>query len=559
MKLILLNHRISGIVCRILLLIITGVYFTSCTDDNYDLNKRSNAFEYNPSLALTIGSTTIKLDDLLNELDSSQYIHQVNTGADSGMFYVIYEEDLNFYKGEDKFSIPGTNSANYQYNVPAAVFPPSGEIRYSVTYNFPVDFGADQRIDSMHVKQMLMDFTINSTLPQLDSLKITFPNLTLNNVPLSDSVHVTSASTQMHEDAGGYFLKFASASLGSSNLAIKLDIKLTGTPLSPFGPGSLGVIFFMDTVKYYAMYGFAGRKNLLDISDSIYLTLLNRNLTNTIEWADPRLTLSIKNSYVVLPIRFSLSDMATYSQIKNKVDSITLDPSINPYNLLYPTNLGGVAENTIEYNKQNSTIFQAIEGMPEYVKFHADAFCNPDGDSGEENMIVDTSSVKVTASFYLPIWFRAGNFGTYDTMDFDLNDAMGNDLDSIESMLFRIISENGMPINLRLQVYFADSSLNILGALFDTTKTDNTIMVGGQIGTDGKVVKPTRKIQDINFSSDQLAALKNTKKLLLAVYFSTTDFNKTNPGISPYVKFFSDYKFKLTFGCQFKARLRGYF
>jgi len=79
--------------------------------------------------------------------------------------------------------------------------------------------------------------------------------------------------------------------------------------------------------------------------------------------------------------------------------------------------------------------------------------------------MADTSQVDPNLRLYLPIWFKAGNFGTVDTIKSPFSDLLnqnGKNKNSIESMLFRIISENTLPVDINLQIIFADSIYNRL-------------------------------------------------------------------------------------------------
>jgi hypothetical protein len=138
-------------------------------------------------------------------------------------------------------------------------------------------------------------------------------------------------------------------------------------------------------------------------------------------------------------------------------------------------------------------------------------------------------------------------------MDFNLRESMGDNLDSIESMLFRIVSENGMPIDMHFQVYFTDNNYFIIDSIFHNS--NNKVLSGGKVGSNDRVISPVRSVLDIKFTKEQLKALLNTKKMLVRVYANTVDYSPVN---GKYVKFFTDYKFKLSFACQFQAKFSGY-
>jgi hypothetical protein len=237
--------------------------------------------------------------------------------------------------------------------------------------------------------------------------------------------------------------------------------------------------------------------------------------------------------------------------------NITINSSVNPVDLAYPDNIGNIVNDSIVYSRSNTSLFDALQQKPDYITFHFDAYSNPSHNTSIENIVVDTSSLKIKAEFYLPIWFKSDGFGTKDTMDFDMEKTAGKSLDSIEYMLFRVVSENGMPVSMNLQIYFAElnhDTLNILDSLYKTKEAE--ILVGGVIGSDGKVISPTPNIQDAVFNSDQLKAIKHTKKLLIKLSLKTSN-NPYDP--DGCVKFYSSYQFKLSLAFKFQAKFRGYF
>lgn len=549
MKLNYLVLKIKKPLFVAILLVVGGLSFYSCFDDKFDLHKISTAYQADPRLAITIGTAVFNIDSILTHLDSTLSIRQ----TDSGLIYVVYEKNIQFYKGEDKFLVPTQNSWNTSLPSLPANFPPGGTISITVdTFHIPVSFGSDQIIDSINIKKLLLSTNVHSTYNHPSTLTFTFPSLVKNNAPFTQVYNILAGNytNSQQSDAAGYFLKFTNASAGVSYLNVKVDFTMTGTAGSPVDPGTLDMGITVDSLKYHALYGYAGYRNLLNVTDSINIPILDQNLITNVQWANPSLKLLVKNSYVVLPIRFNVSNMATDAM------NITIDPSINPKDLNYPSNLGSVVNDSIVYTKSNTNMFQAFEQKAKYIKFHCDAWSNPLKNTSIENIIVDTSSLKINAQFYLPIWFRSGGFGTTDTMSFDLQKSLGNGLDSIQYMLFRIVSENGMPVDMKLQILFVDESYKVLTTMY---KTDSMILIGGVLDQDGRVISPTRKVMDATFNANELKAMKNTKKLLIKLFLNSAQWNKNNANNSPYVKFYSDYTFKLSFAFKFQGKFRGYF
>jgi hypothetical protein len=547
-------HSIITKVAKCLICYVIGILaFSSCVDDEYDFDKASWKYTFNPKLALTIGNTTFRIDSVLNKFENNEYIHS----TDSGLIYIVYDKDLQFYKGGEKFSISKTQgNINLVLNTSLfsfAVYPASGKVTIDTTINYPVTFGTSQRIDSMALKNMILQMAVNSTVAQPGKLVVSFPGIAKQNVQLKDSFDITALSfNETHTKNGaGHKLKFKNVVPGTSDFQVRITYTLTGTPGTRIGPGQLSFNLSTSNIEYTLLYGYLGQENLLNITDTIDLSIFNNDITDRIEWKDPNLTLFLNNSYVVLPIRLNINNVSVISR-NNTIYNINLSP--NPVDLKYPKNGELFMKDTLVYTKSNNpNLFNAIEKTPKYLRFHVDAFSNPRGDEGLENIIKDTSTIRIKSHFYLPLWFRSGEFGTVDTMDFNLRESMGDNLDSIESMLFRIVSENGMPIDMHFQVYFTDNNYFIIDSIFHNS--NNKVLSGGKVGSNDRVISPVRSVLDIKFTKEQLKALLNTKKMLVRVYANTVDYSPVN---GKYVKFFTDYKFKLSFACQFQAKFSGY-
>ncbi len=104
-----------------------------------------------------------------------------------------------------------------------------------------------------------------------------------------------------------------------------------------------------------------------------------------------------------------------------------------------------------------------------------------------------------------------------DTFPFTSSDQ----LDNLESMTFKINTDNGFPLDVNIQIYFADSLYNKL----DSLMSDNSNLLNSGVinPATGVVVSPTHTTSTITFNQARLPHLKYAKFLILKGTLNSTD------------------------------------
>ncbi len=571
-------------IAQIFIFLLSILYLISCVDKEFDLNRLSTEIEYNPKLAITIGTVSIELGDLLSDYTLPEYLKD---NPDGSMLF-IYEKDLPSFRAEQKINVPD----QLPIVIPALAFPAtipaSGEAIAQTTIDVPIVFSNNEKIDSMLVKSLSLSLTGTSSYNSAFSqeLSLTFENMNkdtvisstpqrisyVETVPISSIVNYITPNKY---NAYRYMLTFTSVSPGNSTTKLKVVFKLRGTPGTPINPASsLNLVLKVEELKYRIMYGYIGQLDLLNITDTIDLSILGRELSKNIEWYKPQLKIEIKNSYKV-PADFLIQSLfvTTYNnQLIDVSPNNALTEGNNPkYPIKRPAVLGQWAYDSVLCEKQKgyNSFYHALETQsPTNLIYTVISHANPYGEptnSTDYNILTDTSMVTGKMIFSLPIWLRSPGFGFTDTMDFDLSNMNNNNDDNnnddeenntkvtLNSMLFRIISYNQMPIDMELQVYFVDENYNILDSLYKTG--DKYILRSGNIDeATGKVLTPKLWKKDAIFDQSQLKRIENTKKIIYNVKYISADYENTKP----YVKFFKDSKLKLTFAAQFQPNIHIY-
>ncbi len=538
-------------------LAISIIAVTGCTQKDYDLSKLSNEISWNGKLALPIGSTSFTIEEILSHYDSTQFLNQNS----DGLLYIIYQKDLVSFPSSDKITVP----VQQEVKIPSVVLPPTydakGQASQKISLTFPLSCNNTQEIDSIILKNMVINFTGSSNYTHNGLLIISFPSVTKSGNVLTDSVNIpgnsNSINTTTANKADGYKMTFNSTSTDSSILPVNINFILKGgTPGAAVESGkTLDIKFKLENLTYHILYGYMGKDTLLDVTDSVIFPFLNTALTQNIEWKEPQITFNIKNSYF-FPIQYSLLNMQVHSYLTKQIYPVTFYNNSNIQNIAFPAQLGQSAYDSLILSPTTTDAFNYLLKSPKNIQFHLNAIANPNGSivNGKHvfNATLDTSTINTQVKLYIPVWLRSGNFGTTDTMNFDISNLLPSSSDSIQNMLLRLSSKNGMPVDMNLQVYFTDSLYNVIDSLFKDKTQSHQIVKAGQVNNSGQVTSSTSLVKDIVFNQSQLQSLLKTKKLLIKISLNTSSYD---PVSGPYVKFYSTDQLSIHFDCQFQPKI----
>jgi hypothetical protein len=152
--------------------------------------------------------------------------------------------------------------------------------------------------------------------------------------------------------------------------------------------------------------------------------------------------------------------------------------------------------------------------------------------------------LNVDAQVELPLFGKAWDFILQDTTDLEL----GQDMDKIEYMLFKINTSNGFPVEAIQQLLFLDDSDHVIDSLLTPEQqTLSPAPVG--VSPDYKVTSSVLKLTEISLYQDRIFRLKNCKKIIVRAKLKTTQ-----SGTQP-VKFYSDYSINVRVGLRIKFKV----
>ncbi len=352
-------------------------------------------------------------------------------------------------------------------------------------------------------------------------IKVTIPQLTKNGEQFTWTGKIDYNGTTPVEGTGfdglaGYKL----TSFGDTLITVQYEaIRESGIrdTLDNF------FVLFLNLEYDYAE-GFLGYDVYTVAADTIEIDFFKSWANGSVYFEDPKITLTVFNS-LGFPIngKFLFLDVKTVNQDILPLESEFINDGIN---INYPklTEIGETSETVFAFDKDNSNIREVLGAGPLAVYYDLEAEPNPEGDTSIRGFITDKSEMRVQVDVELPIHGYADDFVVIDTFDIDFKDI---DLESAEYAEFKLVTENETPLAVKLQLYFADSSFQILDSLLIPAQN---VIESAEVNEDGisMLTETNTIIQE--FYKERLNKIETAKKLFLVSSFSTEN-NKNKQSV----------------------------
>lgn len=527
-------------------LLAAGFIAVSCIKEEIDLDKISDKMYWNPKLGIPVAYSTLSLEDLIESIDSEQMIK-----SDSTKFLtLVYSNRIlsNTAATIMKFDDQQFGEAIFasQLGIPAA--PTQNPIVFTKPNSYPFTMSHGEIIDSLVIKTGTLSFNISSTYKHQGKLIIEIPQLKKNNKAFKDSVSITKSdgtfSTVTNFNVAGYKLVLEHPNVTDNKMSFNYTVKLINSGAGVTAGDRIGITIDFTNIAFSSLFGYLGNRQLINTLSEFSFPIFGEVSQPSLRFANPSIKIRSRSSFG-LPANIELYNVEAINSKDNKTIPLTFSTGTNPFNIKSPQTIGGYANDSVIFNKNTTNLFTALEIGPNKIKYGIRSFANPAGKT--LNYVTDSSKLAVDLDVELPLDLGCSKVEFKDTMDLDLSDV--EDLeDKVKSLLLRTSFENGMPIDMNLQVYFLTETYQHVDTLF-AAGSDNTIN-SGELNQAGKVIKPTRKILDSQFSKTEIEKLKTVRNAIVKASIATTG------GGTTYVKFYSNYTLKVTFGVQTELEIK---
>lgn len=512
--------------------VLLSLFISSCVKEEFDMDK-AKAVNWNPNAAAPLINSSLTLWDVLADYDSTDLLV-----IDSNQFvYLVYEDTVYSQSAEELITITD-QSLNYSDNMTIPGGALSGDYSTSYSYDYDFSLGGGMELDSLLLKQGLMNLSLNSDLNYPATIILTIPSATQNGVPYTDTLQYSGSASGISRSLIGTKLVFDN-SVVDNRLTINFAITVHGNGSPNNSPYFMNFTMGFSNMNFKFMYGYLGSFGLSMNNDTIGIRVYNNNLTGTVNWEDPRLYVNVYNGWG-LPIRTTIDYLAAVREnAPASIVPVTGAGIPNPWDIAFPTNTGQVATSSFMLDKSNSNIDAGLNITPQRILALVSGNTNPNGNV-VKNFVEDVSRMAVEAKLELPFYGTANGFILQDTF----NLSMGEDLDNIDWIMFKLYTNNMFPIDGDIQLYFWDSTYTTcLDSLLNPVDRSLMAATPGP-APDYVVTSPVSKLITQTISGSRVQNFENTKHIIVRANLST--FNSGGN----LVKIYSYYKLDVRLSAQ---------
>lgn len=394
-----------------------------------------------------------------------------------------------------------------------AIFP-SEEI-YNDTMNIAFDLGNGEVINTITFKSGTFAYDFEHSVQENTTLRLEIPTLSKDGTSFDELISLVpnggTANTTADIDLAGYTMDLTNGDTNALSISIVANI-VSSNNLVPFDT-SQSVSSSIE-IKDLAIESFTGNLGARSISlaaDTFDMDLSVDALSG-LSFASPEVSLTFNNGFG-MPFSFDLAGIGMITES----GTITMEGMIaeDPVVINAPSTMGENESTTVSLNNENSNIADLLSASPESMFANISANLNPGGET--ENFVLDTSKIDLTMGIDIPLHVRITDLGMTDTMN---TDSIGIDsvLLNVKSAEFIGVINNGLPVDLNVQIYLADSTHTV----FDSLLTGGKLATAAEVDVEGNTVANTSSDISIVADSAKLNSLIEASYMLI-------DFGLTTP------------------------------
>lgn len=490
-------------------IIICLMAFSGCK--KFDQLDNIETPEQNAEFAVPLFSTETSIKDILENFDENTFI----TVRDDGLILLNYKGDFISRNSLDLFEGLGQLD-----NVPLPILD-------TVTV-LPIEFPNSVELDYAILSNGLVRWGWQNPHPDPITVTVRFPSVFDQNGEAF--THVVSDFT------GDLYLTPSAINLAGYRFeTINDSLIVEYEVLKQDGTKDKLNNFFLLVSDFEASYveGYLGQDVYELDRDTIEIEFFENWTRGDVYFEDPKVFTTVENSFG-FPVRSQANvfEVITVNGEKLALQSQAIDNGID---IDYPefNEVGEVKTTYFTFDKTNSNIDSILGSNPVALDYDLDALPNPDGNTAIRGFLTDSSFFKVKLEVELPVYGKSLGFAANDTIDFNLSD-----YDDIENVEFKVITDNNMPLELALKIYFAQDD-KILDSLF----TDGYALVdAAEVDMDGNVIEPVTKTTFVDFNDARLDAIRGANKIYVTVDFTTYNGGQTS------VRILADQEVKVRMG-----------
>lgn len=444
---------------------------------------------WSPDVAAPLFTTSVTVEDLLESYKEEGASIEEDM---SGRLTLVYTNEGYSVDLAELFEV----IPNIEFPLPDNVFP------------FPYELPNNIDIHFINIKSGIINYEILSPFFQQLNVTLRIPQIAKDGIIFEETFPVGFLQNNGSFDVSDYVLTPTNDTLfleyeaydASNGDTMDLD-------------GLVG-LEFLDLKHSYAQ-GYLGMGTYETPRDTIEVDFFDYFSSGTVFFEEPSLEVKIRNSFG-FPVRMLFNILQAETSDGNVIPLANAQLA-DGIDFNYPTlsEVGQTKETSFVIDQNNSNLENMIGQPIRYLDYEVEPVANPLGDTSIIGFLTDTSAFSVDVELQLPLYGRAQNFAFTDTFDVDFSE-----LDFVNSATLKLVTENGFPMDVYMQLAFLDEDGVVIDEILNPF---NHVMTAAPVDGDGRTISTSRKetfapIEDLRFR-----ALRNQAKfVVLQGKFSTT-------------------------------------
>ena len=521
------NQKLSAV---FLILISIGFLQSCIKNEDFQYDKIA-VTTWDPDVAIPLIYSNLSVYDIVDNTDSGTIgidsLNKVSLIYKGNIYSVYGYEFLPLIDQTDNSVITLTmaDSSQLQSN---------GTFSKSITSTLPFSVVNGEALDSITIRLGTLIISLNSLIPYSGTLNVSIPGAKKSGIPFSKNIpfSINNGIPVLAIDSSdleGYHVNLKPAGSPNQLQIIYTPSYTYNTNGQPSINKAFGVQSHFADLHVAQAFGNFGQRPLSVSVDSSKIRVFNNQISGNIFFDDPTVKFIITNSYG-MPIEAHLTSLFAILA-NNTTTAITGYP--DPIPISVPLSIGQSVQTSFELNSTNSNEKTVINQQPRYISYSVNALTN--SPIASYNFLEDSSRFKVDVEINLPMKGYTQGFTLQDTTPFSLEN-----IEQVQSAVFRINVTNGFPASAFTQVYFTDSLYNQLDSLISDPA--DLLVESGQLDLNGVVIAPVHKRRDEPFNRTRLENVFKAKYLIIR---STVD-TKDSP--TQHVQIYSTYKIEVRVG-----------
>ncbi|MDD3080297.1 MAG: hypothetical protein PHH37_14520 [Paludibacter sp.] len=512
---------------------------SSCVSD-LDLATVKDNLTFDQSLVLPIGEASLTISDILNQLDSSEYIGT----TDNQIYFQISDSvefdfrDITLINSTDQFERVIKPSPNGVTLIPTGFYIPPVEDSATMNLGFNSDMQS-QRIDKVKINSANLNIQVDKAGIDIQPSDLKFTLTFLNNTLEFDDntteivYYPTDFGVAKDIALNNFMLNTFS---GASGIIVKIKIEFIHpliTPLTLDQSSSITVKMLFKDVDFKVAYGRfsptiadAAQEQVVDLGE--YDSIMPKGIFRL---SDPQMKMTIKNN-IGVNLGVNLDYVKAYR--KNEADFDTIYAKFKDSNstkilVNAPSSYGETAYTSYTLDKDSGEIDRLFDNVKLPNMLNYKYTVSNAGASDRMDFITPHATISVHFDAKIPLNLDSGSYVEFDDTIPDLS------LDSLlksaylNKAILVLNVTNGLPVELNLKLHLLNKDNIEIVNENDPIKTEYTINAPA-LDENNKVDTTKLAVQTIQIEvlKNQLDDLRATKSIAYTVNVQSSEGKPIN-------------------------------